>query len=125
MPAVTILFIEDNQDNFELVRFLLVQEGYEVCGASDGRSGLQLARERRPGLILLDLSLPEIDGWALASQLKQDAVTGGIPVLALTGHTLPGDRERALRAGCDEYISKPLDIPEFLRIVAQFAARAV
>ena len=122
MPAATILFIEDNLDNYELVRFLLVQEGFSVLGAGDGRTGLDMARERHPNLILLDLSLPEINGWQIAKLLKADPDTRTIPVVALTGHTLPGDREKALDAGCDEYISKPLDIPEFLDVVRRFTS---
>ncbi len=122
MTAITVLFIEDNLDNYELVRFLLVQEGFTVLGAGDGRTGLELARERRPDLILLDLSLPEINGWQIAKLIKADPGTKAIPVVALTGHTLPGDREKALEAGCDEYISKPLDIPEFLEMVRKFTS---
>ena len=124
MPAITILFIEDNLDNYELVRFLLVQEGFTVLGASDGRTGLEMALDRRPDLILLDLSLPEINGWQIAAQLKANSATAAIPVIALTGHTLPGDREKALEAGCDEYISKPLEIPDFLEVVRQFTGQS-
>lgn len=120
MPACTVLFIEDNLDNYELVRFLLVQEGFTVLGASDGRSGLEMALDRCPDLILLDLSLPEINGWQIAAQLKGNPATAAIPIVALTGHTLPGDRERALEAGCDEYISKPIEIPDFLEMVKRF-----
>lgn len=120
MPALTVLFIEDNLDNYELVRFVLVQEGYTVLGAPDGRTGLEMAQTCRADLILLDLSLPEINGWQIARQLKADPATASIPILALTGHTLPGDREKALDAGCDEYISKPLEIPDLLEMVKRF-----
>lgn len=123
MLTAKILVIEDNFDNFELVRFLLEQEGYQVLGASDGRSGLESARADQPDLILLDLSLPEIDGWQIARQLKSDPTTASVALLAITGHTLPGDRERALAAGCDGYISKPLDIPDFLAQVKVFLRR--
>jgi CheY-like chemotaxis protein len=118
MPTARILVIEDNMDNYDLVRFLLEQEGYTVLGAYDGRQGLAMVREQLPEIILLDLSIPEIDGWELAAQLKADPHTARIAILALTGHTLPGDRQRALDAGCDDYISKPLDIPVFLQTVA-------
>ena len=118
MPAARILVVEDNLDNYDLVRFLLQQEGYTVLGASDGRQGLAMVREQQPDIVLLDLSIPEIDGWALATQLKADPQTAHIAILAITGHTLPGDRQRALDAGCDDYISKPLDIPQFLQTVA-------
>ncbi len=122
MPA-RILVIEDNLDNYDLVRFLLEQEGYSVLGAYDGRQGLEMARELLPDMVLLDLSLPEISGWELAAQLKADPATAAITILAITGHTLPGDRQRALDAGCDGYISKPLDIPEFLQTVAAHLAQ--
>jgi CheY-like chemotaxis protein len=118
MPNARILVIEDNLDNYDLVRFLLQQEGYSVLGAYDGRQGLDMVREQAPDVVLLDLSIPEINGWELAAQLKADPTTAHIAVLAITGHTLPGDRQRALDAGCDDYISKPLDIPQFLQTVA-------
>lgn len=120
MPKARILVIEDNLDNYDLVRFLLQQEGYAVTGAHDGRAGLEMVRQSRPDLVLLDLSLPEISGWQLARELKSSPNTAGIMILALTGHTLPGDRQRALDSGCDGYISKPLDIPEFIKEVERF-----
>jgi two-component system, cell cycle response regulator DivK len=125
MRKARILVIEDNLDNYDLVRFLLQQEGYEVMGAYDGRTGLTLARERKPDLILLDLSIPEISGWNLAAQIKANPETAHICILALTGHTLPGDRKRALDAGCDGYISKPLDIPDFIEQIETSLAKRV
>lgn len=118
MPQ-TILVIEDNRDNFEMVRFLLEQEGFAVLGAYDGRDGLAKAQSQQPALILLDLTLPEIDGWTLAAQLKTDPLTKAIPILALTAHALPGDRKKALDAGCDGYITKPLDLNDFMVLVRQ------
>lgn len=118
MPQ-TILVIEDNRDNFEMVRFLLEQEGFAVLGAYDGREGLSKAQTEKPALILLDLTLPEIDGWTLAAQLKTDPLTQAIPILALTAHALPGDRKKAMDAGCDGYITKPLDLNEFIVIIKQ------
>jgi two-component system, cell cycle response regulator DivK len=125
MRKARILVIEDNLDNYDLVRFLLQQEGYDVMGAYDGRTGLTLARERKPDLILLDLSIPEISGWNLAAQIKANPETAHIRILALTGHTLPGDRKRALDAGCDGYISKPLDIPDFIEQIETSLAKRV
>jgi CheY-like chemotaxis protein len=113
MDKARILLIEDDEDNLELVRFLLNQEGYEVLLARDGRRGLELAETEQPNLILLDMSIPEIDGWKLAGILKHSPKTHAIGIVALTGHTAPGDRKRAIDAGCDGYISKPLDIPAF------------
>ncbi len=115
-----ILIIEDNLDNLELVRFLLEKAYFEVIEALDGRHGLELARKENPDLILLDLTIPEIDGWSLAQKLKADPLTREIPIVALTAHTLPTDRKRALDAGCDGYLSKPLDIPTFIPQISAF-----
>ncbi len=120
MGKVRILVIEDDEDNLELVRFLLDQAGYEVLSARDGRHGLELAEDQTPDLILLDMSIREIDGWKLAGMRKNAPKTKDIRIVALTGHTAPGDRKRAIDAGCDGYISKPLDIPAFVGQVSSF-----
>jgi two-component system, cell cycle response regulator DivK len=114
MTAGRILVIEDNLDNLELVSFLLERGGFETLKATDGRSGLEIAHTDLPDLILMDLTIPEIDGWHLAQQLKQDPATANIPLLAMTAHILPGDRKKAMDSGCDGYITKPLDIPNFI-----------
>jgi len=113
MSKGRVLVIEDNIDNMDLVHFLLEQVGYEVLEARDGRRGLDLAYQERPDAILLDMSIPEVDGWKVAQQLKSDPETKSICIIALTAHILPGDRKKALEAGCDGFISKPLDIPNF------------
>jgi len=118
MEKTRILVIEDNEDNLELVRFLLEQGGYEVKGAQDGRMGLEQAYKLQPDLILLDMSLPEIDGWEVAQQLKANPAGQEMLVVALTAHALPGDRKKAIDAGCDGYISKPLDVPNFTKMIA-------
>jgi len=110
MKACRILLVEDNPDNFELIRFLLEREGYQVLEARDGSQGLRMARSERPDLVLMDLSLPQVDGWSAATQLKADPQTAGIPLVAITAHTLPGDRKRALESGFDGYISKPINV---------------
>ena len=120
MKKRSILLIEDDADNRHLVRFMLEQEGYEVIEAFDGRDGLEKAKKIMPDLVLLDMSIPEIDGWKLASQLKKDEITHSLCVVALTGHTMAGDRQRALDAGCDGYISKPLDVHRFASQVLAF-----
>ena len=120
MSKGCILIVEDDEDNLELVCFLLKQAGFDVLQARDGRQGMELAFSRRPDMILLDMSIPEIDGWKLARQLKDDPETRGISVVALTGHTAPGDRKRAIDAGCDGYISKPLDLPAFTEQVTAY-----
>jgi two-component system cell cycle response regulator DivK len=113
MTAGRILIVEDNTDNLELVKFLLEKAGHQVFSALDGRQGLEMARQIRPDLILLDLTLPAIDGWHVARMLKADPSTQTIKVVALTAHALPGDRRKALNSGCDGYLSKPLDIASF------------
>ncbi len=113
MSTYRVLLVEDNPDNFQLVRFLLEQGGHQVLGAYNGREGVELARKEMPDLVLMDLSLPEVDGWTAARQLKEDPATAAIPLLALTAHTLPGDRLRALQSGFNGFISKPIDIKSF------------
>ncbi len=115
-----ILVIEDNTDNLELVQFLLEKDGYEVFSAFDGRQGLEMARQLLPDMILLDLTLPAIDGWSLARMLKDDPATQIIKILALTAHALPGDRRKALEAGCDGYLSKPLDVASFNKEIGKY-----
>jgi CheY-like chemotaxis protein len=113
MERACIVFIEDDADNLELVHILLDRAGFEVLTAMDGRKGLELIQEKLPELVLLDLSIPEIDGWHLAHRLKADPHTQSIKVVALTAHAQPGDRKRALESGCDGYIAKPLDVHNF------------
>jgi len=114
MTQATIVIIEDDNDNLELVRILLSQAGFINYGAPDGRVGLELIHQYHPDLVLLDLTLPQIDGWHLAKQIKSDPEMASIKVIALTAHTLPGDRKRALEAGCDGYLTKPINIPTFI-----------
>jgi two-component system, cell cycle response regulator DivK len=120
MPRV--LIVEDNIDNYELVRFLLQRAGYDTSWAHNGREGISMAKEEKPDLILMDLSLPEMDGWTATERIKSDPETGHIPIAALTAHTLPGDRKRALQAGCDGYLSKPMNIALFIETVANLIA---
>ena len=109
-----ILVIEDNEDNLSLMRLLLERANYEVLSAVDGFSGLELAQAERPDLILLDLAMPEIDGWAVARRLKGDIITRSIPIIAVTAHALPKDRERAFDAGCDAFIVKPFSVSKLI-----------
>jgi two-component system, cell cycle response regulator DivK len=112
-----VLLVEDNYDNFEMVRFLLERAGYIVVGAHTGREAVAAAHEHKPDVILMDLSLPEMDGWEAAREIKNDPEIAKIPLIALTAHTLPGDRKKALEAGFDDYISKPINVPAFYDIV--------
>src|SRR6476469_3956957 len=117
MSKRRILVVEDNMDNYELVRFVLERTGYDVFIAMNGRDGVAAARLQKPDLILMDLSMPEMDGWMAAEKLKADEITKPIPLYALSAHTLPSDRKRALDAGCDGYVSKPIHMAGFLEVV--------
>lgn len=119
MSKGRILVVEDNMDNYELVRFVLERAGYDVFLAMNGRDGVAAARLQKPDLILMDLSMPEMDGWMAAEKLKADEITKSIPLYALSAHTLPSDRKRALDAGCDGYISKPIHMAGFLEVIEQ------
>ena len=114
-----ILLIEDNEMNRDMLFRRLQRRGYEVTVAIDGLAGLAAARSGRYDLVLMDLSLPGIDGWEATSALRSDEASPRLPVIALTAHAMLGDRERALRAGCDEYETKPI---EFLRLLAKIEA---
>lgn len=105
-----ILYIEDNPENRLLMRRVLMAEGYLVEEASDGNSGLQKAAESPPDLILMDINLPEIDGYEVTARLKQLPNMAGVPIIAVTANVMKGDREKTLAAGCDGYIQKPIDI---------------
>jgi len=109
--------VEDNMDNYELVRFVLERAGYDVFLAVNGRDGVDAARLQKPDLILMDLSMPEMDGWIATEKIKTDIATKEIPLYAITAHTLPRDRFRAVQAGCDGYISKPIHVESFLEII--------
>src|SRR5215217_2991181 len=117
MSKGRILVVEDNMDNYELVRFVLERAGYDVFLAMNGRDGVAAARLQKPDLILMDLSMPEMDGWMAAEKLKADEITKNIPLYALSAHTLASDRKRALDAGYDGYISKPIHIDTFLTMI--------
>jgi two-component system cell cycle response regulator DivK len=109
-----VLYVEDNEDNVYMLKRRLERAGFEVLVASDGEEGVAIARDQRPDLILMDLSLPVLDGWEATRRLKAAEETRGIPVIALSAHAMPGDRERALDAGCDDYDSKPVKLPSLL-----------
>lgn len=105
-----ILYIEDNPENRLLMRRVLIAEGYMIEEAFDGNSGLQKAAESPPDLILIDINLPEIDGYEVTARLKQLPNMSGVPIIAVTANVMKGDREKTLAAGCDGYIQKPIDI---------------
>jgi len=117
-----ILIVDDNPANLKLVRVLLRSEGYEVRVAVDGEEALTLLRGFRPRLILMDLQLPGMDGLTLTRRLKADPATSEIAVLALTAYAMKGDEEKAMQAGCDGYITKPIDTRTLPLVVARFLA---
>ena len=119
MSKGRILVVEDNRDNMTLIKDVLSSLDYEVLSAKDGEEGLHSARTEKPSLILMDLSLPRMDGWTATRQLKSDPELAHIPVIALTAHAMIGDRERALSAGCDDYVSKPINIRELIHKLQQ------
>lgn len=114
MCVTKVLLVEDNEMNRDMLSRRLERRGYEVVLAEDGDQGLQRAADTRPDLILLDMSLPGVDGWEVARRLKADPATAAISIIALTAHAMAGDRERALQAGCDDYDTKPIELPRLL-----------
>jgi CheY-like chemotaxis protein len=109
-----ILLVEDNEMNRDMLSRRLQRKGFAVVIAEDGKSGVAMAASEAPDLILLDMSLPLLDGWEVARQIKAGPKTRSIPIIALTAHAMTGDRERALEAGCDEYDTKPVEFPRLL-----------
>ena len=109
-----ILLVEDNEMNRDMLSRRLQKKGYEVLIAEDGEAGVSMAASERPDLILMDMSLPKVDGWEATRRIKGDPTTASVPVIALTAHVMAGDRDKALEAGCDDYDSKPIDFERLL-----------
>jgi CheY-like chemotaxis protein len=120
---VKILYVEDNEDNLYMLSNRLKRRGYDVLAARDGQSGIAMAAREAPALILMDLSLPVIDGWEATRRLKSATDTQHIPVIALSAHSMAGDREKALAAGCDDYDTKPVELSRLLEKIAVLLAR--
>ena len=118
--AKTILIVEDNDLNMKLFNDLLQAHGYETVQTMDGRDVLELARENRPDLIIMDIQLPEISGLEVTKMLKADDDLKGIPVIAVTAFAMKGDEEKIREGGCEGYIAKPISVPTFLETVAKF-----
>ena len=112
MPKV--LLVEDNEMNRDMLSRRLQRKGYEVVMAVDGGQGVEMAKTMAPDLILMDMSLPVLDGWEATRQIKADPATQPIPIIALTAHAMAGDRDKALEAGCDDYDTKPIELPRLL-----------
>ncbi len=109
-----ILLVEDNETNRDMLTRRLLRRGYEVLIAVDGEKGISMAQSEIPDLILMDMSLPILDGWEATRRLKADAAMQHIPVIALTAHAMSSDRDKALEAGCDDYDTKPIELPRLL-----------
>lgn len=109
-----ILLVEDNEMNRDMLSRRLERRGYEVLLAVDGQSGVEMVQSEEPDLVLMDMSLPVLDGWEATRRLKADPATRHIPVIALTAHAMSSDRDKALEAGCDDYDTKPVELPRLL-----------
>jgi CheY-like chemotaxis protein len=118
-----ILLVEDNEMNRDMLSRRLVKRGYEVVVAVDGRDGVAKARAEAPALVLMDMSLPVLDGWEATRELRVDPVTRSIPIIALTAHAMAGDREKALAVGCDDFDTKPIELERLLGKIEALLAR--
>jgi two-component system, cell cycle response regulator DivK len=118
-----ILLVEDNEMNQDMLSRRLLRRGYEVLIAGDGAKGVEMARAERPDLVLMDMSLPVLDGWEASRQIKGSPETNSIPIIALTAHAMAGDREKALDAGCDDYDTKPIELPRLLEKIEALLRR--
>ncbi|HEX8322177.1 response regulator [Longimicrobium sp.] len=126
MTLSTVLLVEDNEDNRTIYTTILRHVGHDVIEASNGEDGIRLALERQPNVILMDVAMPGIDGWEATRRLKGDPQTARIPVIALTAHAMAEDRQRAVDAGCEGYLAKPIEprrvVEEVARMLARIAA---
>ena len=118
-----LLIIEDNPQNFYMMRFLLEKNGFAVIGAENGREGIEKALHHKPQAILLDIQLPEMDGYAVAGELKKHAELDGVPIIAVTSYAMVGDRERILAAGANGYIEKPINPDTFVAEIAGYLGK--
>ena len=118
-----ILLVEDNEMNRDMLSRRLVRHGHTVLIAADGAAGIAMAQAEAPDLVLMDMSLPVIDGWEATRRLRADAATRALPIIALTAHAMAGDRDKALAAGCDDYDTKPLDLPRLLGKISALLER--
>jgi CheY-like chemotaxis protein len=119
-----ILLVEDNELNRDMLSRRLQRRGYDVIVAVDGEQGIKLAQTEAPGLILMDMGLPVVDGWEATRRLKAQPETKSIPILALTAHAMAGDREKAIEAGCDDYDTKPIELSRLLVKIEALLAKA-
>ncbi len=116
----TILIVEDNENNLYMMRFIVGKLGHRVLEARDGAAGVEMAKERHPDLILMDIQLPVLDGYAATRRIRQEASLKDIPIIAVTSYAMVGDKEKALAAGCTAYVEKPINPPSFIKILEQY-----
>ncbi|MET0543352.1 MAG: response regulator [Variovorax sp.] len=114
-----ILIVEDNEMNLDMLTRRLSRQGFEIVSAGDGARAIEVARSDAPDVVLMDMSLPVMDGWEATRRLKGDPLTQRIPVIALTAHAMSGDRERAMAAGCNDFDTKPIDLPRLMDKIAR------
>ena len=119
----TVLYVEDNPDNRLLIRRILLSENYGLLEANDAQEALEVLKTNKPDLILMDINMPDVDGYTLTAKIKTTPGFERIPILALTANVMRGDKEKSLEAGCDGYIQKPVDFDELLREIERFLAR--
>jgi len=119
-----ILLVEDNEMNRDMLSRRLVRNGFEVAIAVNGEQGIAMAQSERPDLILMDMSLPVIDGWEATRRVRASGSTSAIPIIALTAHAMSGDREKAIEAGCDDYDTKPIEMPRLLEKINALLERS-
>ena len=115
-----ILIVEDNEMNLDMLSRRLSRKGYEILSARDGQAGIDMCRAERPDLVLMDMSLPVVDGWTATRTLKSEPDTSETPVIALTAHAMQADRDKAMDAGCDAFATKPIDLPGLLETIEKF-----
>jgi CheY-like chemotaxis protein len=121
---IRILLVEDNEMNRDMLSRRLIRRGYEVRIAVDGMQGMEMARREPPDLVLMDMSLPDIDGWETTRRMRADRELSGIPIIALTAHAMEGDREKALAAGCNDYDTKPVNLEQLIAKMTALLNRA-
>ncbi|MEJ1996457.1 MAG: response regulator [Limibacillus sp.] len=121
---IKILYVEDNEDNVYMLTQRLSRKGYEVVVASDGEQGVRMSQSESPALIIMDLGLPVLDGWEAIARIKSEVETKNIPVIALSAHAMQEDRTRAQQAGCDDFDTKPVDMPRLLHKIERLIKEA-
>jgi CheY-like chemotaxis protein len=123
MTKKRILVVEDNMDSYELVRLILEKQGYETFLAANGLDGVKAALKQKPDLIIMDLAMPEMDGWIATENIRGDESTKNIPLIVVTARVTAPERERAIQAGCNEFLTKPIDLNELIEVVNDWINR--